>query len=88
MTAKFSLGEELLGFVYFDAFYRKQFSDSEMGVPAFFYSILSLDDNSEIRANVSVKYNIFVIDTGYVITFSDGTMNAPDVTVGGKVKLL
>jgi hypothetical protein len=89
MTAKFSLGEELLGFVYFDAFYRKQFSDSEMGVPAFFYSILSLDDNSEIRANVSVKYNIFVIDTGYVITFQhDGTMNAPDVTVGGKVKLL
>jgi len=87
MTAKMSLGEDLLGFVFFDAMYRKQFDDEELEVADFLDNVFTLK-NSEVRANVSFKYNIFIIDSGYVITFDNtGAMNT-NVTVGGTVKLL
>ena len=86
MTAQLSLGEDVLGFVYFDAMYKKtQLADESL--EAFLQDVISLK-NAEIRANVSIKYSIVVLDTGYIIEFdSTGTMLEPQVLVGATVSL-
>ena len=86
LVARLQTGEDLVGFFYFDAVYTKNVLADE-SIEAFLTDIIDLK-NSEIRANVSFKYSIFVIETGYIIEFDEaGVMQEPDITVGGTINL-
>ncbi|NQT60068.1 MAG: hypothetical protein HQ557_13885 [Bacteroidetes bacterium] len=86
LTARISTGENLIGLFFFDAVYKKNVLDDE-SVEAFLTDIINLK-NSEIRANVSIKYSIFLIESGYVIAFDElGVMQEPEVTIGGTINL-
>ena len=86
LTARLSTGENLIGFFFFDAVYQKNNIEQD-SVENFLLDIIDLK-NSEIRANVSIKYSIFIIESGYVITFDEfGGMQEPEITVGGTINL-
>jgi hypothetical protein len=86
LTARLSTGENLIGFFFFDAVYQKNNIDKD-SVENFLLDIINLK-NSEIRANVSIKYSILIIESGYVITFNKiGEMQEPEITVGGTISL-
>lgn len=88
LTARLSTGENLIGFFFFDAVYQKNNIEQD-SVENFLLDVINLK-NSEIRGNVSVKYSIFIIETGIIIKFDEnGDMreNDPELIVGGKVNL-
>ncbi len=88
LTARLSTGENLIGFFFFDAVYKKNNIEQD-SVENFLLDIIDLK-NSEIRGNVSVKYSIFIIETGIIIKFDEnGDMREqdPELIVGGTINL-
>lgn len=88
LTARLSTGENLIGFFFFDAVYQKNNIEQD-SVGNFLLDIIDLK-NSEIRGNVSVKYSIFIIETGIIIKFDEsGKMREqdPELIVGGTINL-
>lgn len=82
------LSADLFGFASIDGSWTKTFDGATLTVPQFIENVASLK-NSEVRANVSFKYSVFIIDTGYVIPFdANGDMGDPIISVGGKVKII
>lgn len=87
MLAYLKLGEDLIKIVYFEATYKKTAIATD-SVEAFIGDILSPTKNSEIRANVNVKYNVIVVTVGYGIDFdAEGNMTTLTPVFGGTVKL-
>jgi hypothetical protein len=84
MTARLSLGEDLLPMFYFDAYYTKTMTAGG-ALEDFTSDILNPMENAAISADVTVSYNIVKTTIGISLISDDNGDWTSNVTVAGNL---
>ncbi|MDA3832536.1 MAG: hypothetical protein PF495_03990, partial [Spirochaetales bacterium] len=86
MTAHFKLGEDLLPFFYFDAYYTKNVPDGQ-SMEFFLENVLNPTKDAQVVADVTVTYKVVKTTVGVVLDFDENGDMTQSIKVAGNLDL-
>ncbi|MGM0432167.1 MAG: hypothetical protein ACQEQU_05580, partial [Spirochaetota bacterium] len=86
MTAHLKLGEDIMPFFYFDAYYTKNITDGA-SFNTFLDQVITPLNDSVITADITVSYKMLVTTIGYTVEYNEAGDSTTSVSVAGSLDL-